>query len=107
MTGHTQQSERRGEVRRPNTADHICWTRETANQTFNGWISDVASTSLSFLTATRDRPNPGETIDLTIGSGGHAPRHQAVTVVRAAPYDQYFSLVGCRSATECENADGE
>ena len=92
--GH--QRERRCEVRRPAPANHVAWAQEQATSTHPGWVNDVAASSISFVTPKRDRPSPGQAIELTFDPGSPSPRHRLVRVVRADPYDRFFSIVGCR-----------
>ncbi len=96
MSESGQQPERRSEVRRRAPARHISWTPENATRTYTAWVSDVAESSIAFVTPTRDRPAPGEAIELTFDPGGSAPRYREVRVARTAPYDRFFSIVGCR-----------
>lgn len=90
------QRERRAEARRPEPARRISWTRETPTRLCTAWLSDRGTSGIAFVTPARDQPLPSETIELNIGTGHDPPEHQHVRVVRTAPYDQYFSLVGCR-----------
>ena len=97
MTELNQKEERRSEVRRRAPAERISWTREDAAKISTGWVSDVATSSISFVTPTRDLPMPGETIELTLNSSGQIPRHRSVRVARTAPHDRLFSLVACHT----------
>ena len=101
MTESWQPLERRSEPRRVVAARRVSWAREDATRTCTGWVSDVATSSVAFVTPTRDRPAPGEAIVLTLDAGGRSPRHHSVRVVRTEPHDRLFSLVACRTeATE-------
>ena len=94
----TQQAERPAEVRCARVAERICWTRENADSTHTGWVSNTSRNSVAFITPRRDQPSPGEHIELTFGAGGRAPQHTAAEVLRTEPYDRYFSLIACKHA---------
>ena len=93
------QPERRLEVRRRAPAERISWAREDATGTNAGWVNDVAESGIAFVTPSRDQPSPGELIELTFNPRGPSPRHRLVRVARIAPYDRFFSVVGCRNKT--------
>ncbi len=95
MTTPDLQRERRSEARNAASNDRISWTHEEARQIYTGWVSDTASSSVAFVTPTRSHPSPGESIELTFAPGGSRPQHRRVRVMRIAPYDRFFSLVGC------------
>ncbi len=103
MTGSSNHQDRRSEPRRP-AVDRISWIRDTATRAHSGWMSDVAATGIAFVTPTRDLPAPGEAIDLKVGCGGVSPDYRRVRVVRAAPYDRFFSTIGCRDETPAASA---
>jgi len=94
----TRQLERRAEVRCAGVAERIRWAREDAGSTHTGWVNDTSRNGVTFITPRRDQPSPGEHIELTFGVGGRAPQHTAAEVLRAEPYDRYFSLVACKHA---------
>lgn len=96
MTGSGNRLECRSEVRRPMPADRLAWTRDTAARVYTGWTNDLAASSIAFVTPSRDQPTPGEAIELRLGCPGRTPQHRRVRVVRIAPYDRFFSIVGCR-----------
>ena len=100
MTQPVPQQEQRSEMRRRAPADRLSWTRENATKTFTGWVSDVATSSIAFVTPTRDRPDLGEAIELTLDSGSQYPRRRAVRVARTALHDGLFSIVACRNDLE-------
>lgn len=102
MTELSQKEERRSEVRKRAPAERISWAKEDATKTSTGWVSDVATSSISFVTPTRDLPVPGETIELTLNGNGPLPLHRSVRVTRTAPHDRLFSLVTCRTDVETE-----
>ncbi|MGB2984956.1 MAG: hypothetical protein WBE26_03655 [Phycisphaerae bacterium] len=104
MTELTHQQERRSEVRRCAPATRVSWAREDATKTCTGWVSDIATSSISFVTPTRDRPTPGEPIELTLNAGSQLPQHHAVRVARTESHDQLFSLVACRTDATAEHA---
>lgn len=97
MTEPTHQYERRSELRRRAPATRISWAREGAAKICTGWVSDVATSSIAFVTPTREKPNPGETILLTLKAGSRSPQHHTVRVAHTSPHDQLFSLVACRT----------
>ena len=97
MTSPAARSERRSEARRPAPANHICWAQETATTTHPGWVNDLAASSIAFVTPQRDQPSPGEVIELTFGPGSPLPQHRLVRVARAAPFDRFLSIIGCRN----------
>ena|GEM_PF-5139992 len=97
MNESGRQPERRSEVRGRAPAERIAWAREDATRTNAGWVNDVAESGIAFVTPARDRPSPGELIELTFDPGGPSPRHRLVRVARIAPYDRFFSVVGCRN----------
>ena len=104
MTGQASQQERRAEVRRGACADRISWLRDQATRTHTGWINDVAASSIAFVTPTRDKPSPGEAVELTFGTGSRAPQRRWVRVTSTVPYDRFFSLIGCRDEPPKERA---
>ncbi len=93
--GHQQ--ERRSETRQSAPTKRLVWARENDAQTSTGWVSEIATRSVAFVTPTRCHPTPGEAIELTFDPSGPSPQHREFRVVRAAPYDEYFSIVGCES----------
>ena len=97
MTQQGFQRERRSEARHRAPTNHISWAQENASGTHPGWLNDVAASSIAFVTSRRDQPSPGEAIELTFTPGGPCPQRRLVRVVRTAPYDRFFSLVGCRN----------
>ena len=97
MTELSQYEERRSEVRLPASAERISWARKDAVSTTGGWLSDVATSSISFVTPTRDSPVPGDAIELTLNASGRSPQHRSVRVARTAPHDRLLSLVACRT----------
>jgi hypothetical protein len=99
MTISRRKGEQRSEVRRRVPTCRIAWTRPDATHAFTGWISDVADSSVSFVTPTRDIPKPGEAIELTFDAGMQNERYRAVQVARTAPYDRFFSVVACQNVT--------
>ncbi len=105
MTEPTHQHERRSEVRRRAPATRISWAREDAANICTGWVSDIATSSIAFVTPTREKPNPGEMILLTLNAGSRSPQHRMVQVARTSPHDQLFSLVACRTAAAAEHPD--
>lgn len=90
------QDDRRAEARREIGTPRITWTRPKTAGIHTGWVSDVAKTSVTFVTPTRDRPTPGEAINLAPATAAPIPLHKSVQVVRVSPFDRYFSVVGCR-----------
>ncbi len=100
MTESKQTANRRAEARRRTSPDRIVWTRETAGETHSAWLSDVAASSVAFLTPTRHQPLPGEQIELTFRPQDPSQQYQSVRVVRAAPFDRFFSLIVACSALE-------
>ncbi len=105
MTELNRKEERRCDLRQGAPAERIWWAREDAAKTSTGWVSDVATSSISFITPTRDLPVPGEAIELTLHAGSRLPQHRSVRVARTAPHDRLFSLVACHTdaATEPEH----
>ena len=97
MTGSQPQCEGRSEVRQPAATNRISWTREDATETYTGWVSDVATSSIAFVPPTRYQPAPGEAIELTFNAGSQSPHYQRVRVARTTPHDRYFSLVACQT----------
>lgn len=97
MTNARHQQDKRSEVRYRAPADRVSWTGETATRTVAGWVSNVATSGIAFVTPTREQPAPGETIEVTFGAGGPTPQHRTVRVAHTAPYDRFFSVVGCRN----------
>jgi len=95
MSEPAYQSERRSEVRQTTPADRISWVRERATRTCAGWVSNVSPSGIALIAPTRDRPTPGERIELTFDPESRAPRYKRVQVVRTAPYDRFFSVIGC------------
>ena len=57
----------------------------------------VAACSIGFVTPKRDQPSPGGVIELTFGPASPLPQHRLVSVVRAAPFDRFLSIIGCRN----------
>ena len=106
MTGPEPQTERRLEPRWPVPADHIAWAPRNATRTYAGWLSNVGASSVAFVAPTRERPLPGDTIELRLSAAGQSPRHRVVRVARTAPYDRFFSLIGCRSEPAEARAQG-
>ncbi|MFH1749151.1 MAG: hypothetical protein ABIG44_19130 [Planctomycetota bacterium] len=96
MTSTRDQAERRTEPRHQVPARRISWATDDARQIHAGWIRDVATSSIGFVTPTRDRPASGQVLELTFEPGGPAPQYQRTRVMRTAPCDRYFSVVGCR-----------
>ena len=90
--------DRRSQPRRRTPANRVSWTRENADRVCTGWVSDVATSSVAFVTATRDQPAPGEALELTLGATGPHPQYRHVRVARLAPFDSRFTLVACRDA---------
>ena len=97
MTDPGGPDERRREVRRAAPTERIAWAREQATRTCAGWVSNVAASSIAFVTPTRDRPRPGETIELTFSPESESPLHTRARVVRTGPHDRFFSVVACRN----------
>ena len=97
------QQERRSEGRRRCAPTRIAWARDDATRTCTGWVSDVATCSIAFLTPTRDLPAPGEVIELTLNAGSPLPQHHSVRVARTTPHDRFFSLVACRTDAAAEH----
>jgi hypothetical protein len=97
MTGSSPPKERRAETRQPSPPVRIAWARDRAAQTCGGWVRNVASSGIAFTAPTRDRLVPGQTIDLTFDPGGPDQRHRRLRVVRTAPDDRFFSVIGCKS----------
>ncbi|UCE59224.1 MAG: hypothetical protein JSU63_17490 [Phycisphaerales bacterium] len=102
MNGPEHQQDRRSETRQSTPTERLAWARENDKQTSTGWVSNIATRSVAFVTPTRSLPSPGEAIELTFGSSGPSPQHREFRVVRAAPYDEFFSVVGCESAESQE-----
>ena len=96
MITSKQKHEQRSEVRRRVPTYRIAWTRSDATHAFTGWVSDIAETSVSFVTPTRDTPKRGEALELTFDVGTKAERYQSVQVARTAPHDRFFSIVACQ-----------
>ena len=90
--------DRRSQPRRRTPADRVNWTRENADRVCTGFGSDVATSSIAFVTATRDQPALGEALELTLNAGGPRPQYRHVRVARLAPFDSRFTLVACRDA---------
>ena len=99
MATANPEHDRRAEARRDVGAARIAWTRRNIAGIQTGWVSNIARRGVAFITPTRDRPAPGDTIGLAPGSTEPVSVQPSVRVVRVTPYDQYFSLVGCR---QCE-----
>ena len=91
---------RRAEPRTPAISRRLAWSRAGAAMTATGWVKDISPFGIAFVTRTQDRPAPGEAIDLTIGSATPSPRYRRVRVARTAPFDRFFSLVGCTADPE-------
>ena len=70
MTVRMCLQDRRLEERRHVPVKRIAWMRADPSKAFTGWVSDTATSSLAFVTPTRDQPSAGEEIELTIGVGG-------------------------------------
>ncbi len=96
MTRSRPRGDQRLEVRRRVPTYRIAWTRPDATHAFTGWVSDVAESSVSFVTPTRVMPKRGEAIELTFDVGTKAERYQSAQVARTAPHDRFFSLVACQ-----------
>ena len=107
MTESCNRQERRSEVRQRVPANRISWTRENAAKAFTGWVSDVATSNIAFVTPTRDQPTLGEMIELTLDPQSRSPRHRSVRVTRTAPHDRFFSLVACRNEAANPNFTAE
>ena len=105
--GRTLQSvaERRREPRRHAPANRISWTREGATETVSGWVSDVAESSIAFVTPARHHLVAGEPIALTLHAGTPSEQHRYVRVVRTSRYDGFFSVVGCRDEPKSRSPD--
>lgn len=97
MTARRRPEEKRSETRRRVPTCRIAWTRPDGTKAFGGWVSDVAESSVSFVTPKRDTPRPGESIELTFDVGTSAEHYQSVLVARTAPHDRFFSLVACQT----------
>ena len=95
MTTATHKPERRQEVRHHAPANYITWAQENESIVHPGWLNDQARSSIAFVTPTDQQPAPGQTLDLTVEAASSSPHHQRVRVVRAAPYDRFFSIIGC------------
>lgn len=91
--------DRRATSRRASIAERICWTSFDPAVTHPGWLNDLAPDSVAFVTPIRDKPRPGDRIEITRGVATEMPKHQSVRVVRTASYDRYFAIVGCRAET--------
>ena len=89
--------EQRSEVRQSAPAKRISWVQKEASRTHVGWVNDTAASGIAFVTPTRDKPLPGEAIELTFGPQGPMPRHSRVRVIHTKPYDRFFSIVGCET----------
>jgi hypothetical protein len=83
--------ERRGETRLP-AAGRVCWKRLNKNIKFVGWLSDVSSSSISFVTSAASQPSYGEELELI--RADYSKRRCRVT--RLAPYDDHFALIACQ-----------
>ena len=81
---------------RTGPASRVSWTRLQSDTSHTGWISDEAPSGIAFVTPTRERPEPGDCLVLTVGANGPVPRQRSVKVVHTSPYDRLFTLVGCR-----------
>ena len=97
MTGAPPSKERRAESRQQSPSVRIAWARDRATRTCGGWVRDVAASGIAFTAPTRDRLVPGQAIDLTFDPGGPDQQHRRVRVVRTAPDDRFFSVIGCKS----------
>ena len=97
MTIKIHPLEQRAQKRQPAATTPLSWAHENATRVFVGWLRDTATSNLAFVTATRDRPLPGETIELTLAPNTVSPTRHRVRVVRTAHDDRFFSLVGCTS----------
>lgn len=96
MTTSGRKGEQRSEVRRHVATSRIAWTRPDAAKAFTGWVSEIAESSVSFVTPTRDIPRPGEALELTFDVGTQVERYQFVQVARTARHDRFFSIVACQ-----------
>ena len=97
MTDSRPRREARSEARQPAATNRISWMREDASEAYSGWVSDVATSSIAFVTPTRYQPASGEAIVLTFDAGSQSPQYRSVRVVRTAPHDRFLSLVACRN----------
>ncbi|MBN1489814.1 MAG: PilZ domain-containing protein [Phycisphaerae bacterium] len=96
MSQNASQSERRRAERRVGPPVRIAWEGVDFECTHSGWINDESAVGVAFVTSTRTEPAPGDEIELTYGAGTRSPRYRTARVVRTAPYDRYFSVVGCQ-----------
>jgi hypothetical protein len=95
--------ERRTEARLP-AAGRVCWKRLDKNIKFVGWLSDVSSTSISFVTSAASQPSYGEELELI--RADQSKRRCRVT--RLAPYDDHFALIACQFITsDAEEPTGD
>lgn len=85
--------DRRTEIRHP-APGRIRWQREDDPRTYDGWLSDRAASSVSFITSEFRPPLEGELLQLRMP---HHPR-EAFRVVRTTPYDTSMRFVACRRA---------
>lgn len=104
MPGIRHLREQRREPRRHVNAVRLNWRDGREEKVRTGWVSDVAVAGIGFVTPTRDRPAPGETLELTVAPTSPSPRGYTVRVVHTSPYDGLFTLVGCRTETASEMA---
>ncbi len=103
MTEPTHENERRSEVRRGAPATRISWARKGSDKLCTGWVSDITTSGIAFVTSTREKPDPGEMILLSLNAGNRSPQHHTVRVAHISPHDQLFSLVACRTAAATEH----
>jgi len=96
MTRTGLEHERRSESRERAAARRLAWAREESTEANTGWVSEVAASGIAFTTPTRDRPAPGDVIELTLEPGGPFAQRRRVRVARTGRYDRFFSVVGCR-----------
>ena len=104
MPGMRHLREQRREPRRQVNALRLNWRDGREETVRTGWISDMAMAGIGFVTPTRNRPTPGEMLELTIAPTSPSPRACTVRIVHTSPYDGLFTLVGCRTETAIEMA---
>jgi hypothetical protein len=97
MSESQDRNEQRVRVRQSAPAKRISWVQKDASRTHVGWVNDADTAGIAFVTPTRDKPSPGESIELTFGPQGPSPRHSRVRVIHTTPYDRFFSIVGCQT----------
>ena len=102
------QAERRGSRRYqiPNGLFHV---EDAESRQPIGELIDISANGLAFVTPKENQPKPGETIEVTFGSGGPSPQHLRMLVVRTAAFDRFFSIVGCKNVlnNKAVNPGGE